>query len=798
MHDLKYALRSLAKSPGFAAAVILITAVGIGAVATMFSVLRGVVLQPLPFPQPDRLVALDAITDTGAVNSLSALDYFDYRAQCPAFESLAARSVWQSGRTVLGRGEAERVTTSKVSGNYFRTLGVQLAAGRSFTPAEEIAGGRNVVVVSHHFWQAKFGADPAAVGQTLTLDGAIDEIVGVTPADFDYPAGVDLWLPMQRGGHDESGRGNNNFVALGRLAAGADLTQAQSQVAVVAARIAAADPAEKRGWTAALTPLHEKIFGGVRPTMFMLMGATLLVLVIACANLSSLLLARALARQGEMAVRLSLGASPATVARQLLAESIAGIALGAAAGIGCAHLGLRAIKTFGPGDIPRLESAHIDGGVLVVAILATALVAIIASAVPALRMSRLDLANHLRSGGRATGDRGHLVLRRVLVVAQLTLSLVLLVVTGLLLQSALRLQRVPPGFDPAGLLTLNVQIPDPGGNPAQLQLRFEALLEHLRSLPGVVRVAGADQLPPAGGPWNGVHRGDRPPQSSSDLVPATRRTVTPGFFQTMRIPLLAGRDIAATDARGSPPVTVISQALAQRLFPGENPVGRILTLPWGDGIPLQIVGVAGDVRDFGLAAEYRPSFYLSDAQLGSGDPMLRLVIRTGGDPRALLPSVRAAIRGLEKDAALFGAGTMTDRLSQTMARNRFSVALNGVFAAMAVFLAAFGLYGLMAFLVGRRTHEIGIRVALGAQPANIHRLVIGQGLVLALAGILAGAVVALAATRLLGRQLYGIGATDPLTFLLAALLLAAAALLACYLPARRATKVNPLVALRAE
>jgi predicted permease len=798
MADLRLALRTLARSPGFAAAIILITAVGIGAVTTMFSVLRGVVLQPLPFPQPDRLVALDAVTDTGAINSLSALDYFDYRDQCPAFESLAARSVWQPGRTVLGRGEPERVTTSKVSGNYFRTLGVRLAAGRAFAPEEEIAGGRNAVVIGHRFWQEKFGGDPDAVGRTLALDGAVYDIIGVTPADFDYPSGVQLWLPLQRGGHDESGRGNNNFVALGRLAAGADLTRAQSQVAVVAARIAAADPAEKRGWTATLTPLHEKLFGGVRPTMLMLMGATLLVLLIACANLSSLLLARALARQGEMAVRLSLGASPATVARQLLVESIAGIALGAAAGIGCAHFGLRAIKTFGPSDIPRLASAHIDGGVLVVAILATALAAIGASLVPALRMSRLNLAIHLRSGSRATGGRGQLILRRVLVAAQMALSLILLVVTGLLLQSALRLQRVPPGFDPAGLLAVNVQIPDPGGSAAQVQLRFQTLLERLRHLPGVVQVAGADQLPPAGGPWNGVHRGDRPPQSSSDLVPATRRTVTPGFFQAMRIPLLAGRDVAPTDARGSPPVTVISQALARRLFPGENPVGRILTLPWGDGIPLQIVGVAGDVRDFGVAAEFRPAFYLADAQLGSGAPMLRLVIRTGGEPRALLPSVRAAVRGLEKDAVLFSAGTMTDRLSQTMARNRFSVALNGVFAAMAVFLAAFGLYGLMAFLVGRRAHEIGIRVALGAQRANIYRLVLGQGLVLALAGILGGAAVALAATRFLGRELYGIGATDPLTFLLAALLLAAAAVLACWLPARRAARVDPMVALRAD
>lgn len=794
MNDLRFAIRRVSKSPGFTAAVILIAAIGIGAVTTMFSVLRGVVLSPLPFPHPDRLVWMDAITDTGRTNSLAALDYFDYRNECRAFESLAARSIWQPGRVVLGRGEPELVTSSKISGNYFHTLGVRLTVGRSFTADEEITGGRNVVVISHRFWQTKFDADAGVIGQTLAIDGAVCEIVGVTPADFDYPSGIQLWLPMQRGGSDESGRGNNNFVVVGRLADGVDLAQAQSQLAVVAAQISAAYPKEKGGWTVALIPLHEKLFGGVRPTLLMLMGATFLVLLIACANLSSLLLAHTVGRQGEIALRLSLGASPATVARQLLSESFVGVALGATAGLVWAQFGLWAIKAFAPPDIPRLQSAQIDGGVLVIAILATAVVAIASSVVPALRISRSGLLDHLRSGARTAGSRGHLILRRILVVAQMALSLVLLVVTGLLLQSTLRLQRVPPGFDPAGLLTLNVQIPDTGSNGAQLQLRFQAVLARLRTLPGVVQVAGADQLPPGGGPWNGVYRADRPPQAASDLVPATRRTVTPGFFQTMRIPLVTGRDFTDRDAPGSPRVTVISQALAQRLFPDENPVGNILTF---DGTPLEIIGVAGDVRDFGLAAEFRPAFYLSGTQSG-GNALLRLVIQTSGDPSALLPSVRAATHELEKDAALFSAATMAERLSQTMARNRFSTALNGVFAAMAVLLAAFGLYGLTAFLVSQRTHEIGIRVALGAQLGNIYRLVIGQGMSLALVGIVVGTASALVATRLLGQQLFGVGATDPLTLLSAALVLAGAAFVACWVPARRAAKVDPMIALRAE
>jgi putative ABC transport system permease protein len=499
-----------------------------------------------------------------------------------------------------------------------------------------------------------------------------------------------------------------------------------------------------------------------------------------------------------MAVRLSLGASPATVAGQLLTESSIAIGIGAAAGILFAYLDLQVIKAIGPRDIPRLDAVHIDGSVLLGTVVAAAVAAGASSVFPAWRASRWNLMNSLRGASRAIAAGGSLGGRRVLVATQMALSLVLLVVTGLLLQSALRLQRVPPGFEPAGLLTMSVQLPASSGAASATLLRFQALLDRLRVLPGVVSVASADQLPPSGGPWNGVHRADRPPRSSSDLVPATRRMVAPGFFPTMQIPIAMGRDFGAADASGAPPVTVISQALAQRLFPGENPVGRILTLPWGSGIPLEIVGVAGDVRDFGLAAVVRPAFYLSNAQMGDGASARQLVVRTNGDPSVLLPSARAAIRELEKDATLWGVATMADRLSQSTARNRFSMALSGVFAAMAAFLAAFGLHGLMSFLVGQRTHEIGIRIALGAQLRNIHRLVIGQGMLLALAGILGGVVVALGATRLIERQLYEVSAVDMPTFLSAALVLAVAAFVACWLPARRAARVDPMIALRAE
>ena len=619
------------------------------------------------------------------------------------------------------------------------------------------------------------------------------------PEDFDYPSGVEMWFPMQRGGGEESGRGNNNFFMIGRLADGVDLRQAQAQMAAVAARISAAIPQEKGGWGASLVPLHEQFFGNVRPLMVLLMGATRLLLLIACANLSSLLVARVMSRRSELAIRLSLGASSWQVARQLLTESLVVTVAGAALGIGMAGLGIRAVKALAPAGLPRLQEIGIGAPVLGVAIAATALTALLSGVVTALRGARVDLLSDLRGGGRATESQHHLTLRRTLVAVQVALSLVLLIVTGLLLRSASQLQRVEPGFRSEGLFTMDVQIPSSSAADQQLPQRFAEMLERIRTLPGVVAAAGADQLPPFGGPWNGVHRADRPPQTSSDLIPATRRMVTERFFETMGIPLLKGRGFAPADGPDSPLVTVVSQTLAQRLFPDENPVGKILKLPWSrDGVPLEIIGVAGDVRDFGLAADYRPAFYLSLRQRLVGSDTLRLVIRSSGPPAALVPSVRAAIREMEKGAPLFRVGTMAEWLAGTMATRRFSSSLLSAFAVVATALAAAGLFGLLSYSVTQRTHEIGIRMALGAQVGSVLYLVVRQGLFLTLTGIAAGIGGGLAATRLIAGQLYGVSPTDALTFLLASLVLAGAAFFASLLPALRATRIHPVEALRAE
>ena len=798
IRDFAFALRQLRRNPGFATVVVLISAIGIGGLATMFSVLWGVVLRPLPFGDPDRLVWAEATTATGQRNSMSAMDYFDYREQCNAFESLAALSVWQPGRVVTGRAEPERVPSSKVSRNFFHTLGIHPLLGRSFLASEEVAGGPSAVVVSLAFWERKLGARRDFADMPVVIDGAVYQAVGVMPGGFDYPAGVELWFPMQRGGAEESGRGNNNFFIIGRLAAGATLARAQDQMGVVAARISKESPEEKGGWGVSLTPLREQFFGSIRPVMFVLMGATAVVLLIMCANLSSLLLARVMSQRGELAVRLSLGASVMAVTRQLLTESLVMVAAGAAVGVGLASLGIRAVKALGPGDLPRLASIGLDAHVLSVTIAATILTALLSGVAPALQGTRLDLLSNLREGGRTTESRRHLTSRRFLVATQLALSLVLLVVTGLLLRSMTRLQQVDPGLKPEGLLTIDLQIPGPDTD--RQRQRYFDVLDRIRTLPGVVSAAGADQLPFFGGPWNGIYRTDRPPRTPSDLLPATRRMVTEGLFETMGIPLLEGRGFSSSDRRGAPSVTVVSRSLARQLFPNESPIGRTLVLPWGpkESLSLEIIGVAGDVRDFGLATDFRPAFYLPLRQAPGVPDSLRLVMRSAGPPAALSPSVRKAIHELEKDAPLYQAGTMEKWVSDSTARQRFSSFVLGAFAAVATVLAAAGLFGLMSYVVAQRRHEIGIRLALGAPAGTVLSLIVRQGVVLALAGIGVGIPAALGAARLLGSQLYATGPADGPTFAAVSLVLLATGLVACLVPAIRATRIDCVEALKAE
>jgi putative ABC transport system permease protein len=796
-NDLKHGTRVMLKKPSFTLTAVLTLALGIGAVTAMASVFWSVVLQPLPFPESERLVFVQAVTDQGNRNSLSALDYFDYREQCDTLESLAAQAVFPDGQLVTGRGEAERVTSITVSHNFFDTLGYRPLHGRSFVPDEELQGGPRAVVVSHGFWQRCLDADPAVLGTPLTISGTAYDIVGVMPVDFDYPPGIDLWFPMQQDGWGETGRGNNNFFMIGRLGSGVTLEQAQSQMDVVACQISEAYPDDKGGWGVALTPLQEQFFGNLKPLMWTLTGATLFLLLIACSNVSSLVLARVLSRRSELAIRQSLGASSGRIARQLLVESLLLITLASLAGVGLAQFGIRMLKALAPVGLPRIPMIRIEPVILALTLIGTSLSALVFALAPAWHGSRINPSNALREGRSSTGGTSGIRLRRLLVAVQVSLSLALLVGSGLLLRSLHSLQQVDTGMQPDGLLTLNVQLPETDNSTGNTH-PFVPMTESLRALPGVQAAAAADELPFFGGRWIGLYRADRPAQTTSDRLPATCRFVTQGYFSTMGIPLLAGRDFRPTDTGDSGNAALISRAFAERLFPDESPLGKIIVMGPGDGPSWEIIGVVDDVRDFGLAAADRPAVYLAYQRHPSPPTTMRLVVRTDGDPEALVAPIRAAICEDHKDAALFQIGRMAEWIAGTTANNRFTSLLCSTFAVAALCLVVTGLYGLLAAHVTQRTSEIGVRLALGATPGVVMQRILAETCRLVGAGIIVGVIVAFSVTPFIRSQFFGVGPHDPITLIGAVILLLVSALLAAWLPARRAAKTDPIKALRYE
>lgn len=785
------------KHPGFTLISLLILAIGIGGVTVMFSTLNGVALRPLPYPEPGRLVWVQAITAEGRSNTISALDYFDYREQCGAFESLGAHLTFRPGVIVTGGDEPERLVSTTVSHNLFSTLGVAPVHGRSFTVEEEVVGGPNVVLLSYGLWQRRYGGAPSVVGEGITINGSSFEVIGVMPENFDYPSRVQLWLPMQRGGSSESGRGNNNFFAIGRLADGVRIEQAQSEMDALAAHISETYPNSKGDWGVQLVPLHEYFFGNVRSAMVLLMGAVALVLLIACANLSSLFLAKVTTRRGEFAVRLSLGAQKKAIIRQVLTESLAITLLGTAIGIVLAIQGNEFLKVVGPSTLPRLQSISIDIRVLLVTAGVSIATGLLFGIVPAIRSARVNLIQSLKEGGHTTEGRQSLSTRSILVVSQIALSLTLLIGAGLLIRSFLKLQRVETGMEPDGILTMNVQLPQfTYSEPEQRERFFGDTLDRIRSLPGVVEASAVDGLPLYGGLWNGIWPADRPPADASEQIAATRRFAMDGYFRTLGIPVMSGRTFLPTDRLDSPPVTVISRTLAEQAFPGESALGEILILPWGDGIPLEVIGIVGDLPDYGLGASYRPVFYLPNRQYPG--TVLSLVIRIEGDAAVLVPAIRNTIHEMDKDVPITGMGTMEERISGSLAGIRFQTLLLGTFAAVAIILAAIGLYGVLAYFVNQRTREMGIRMAMGAGPREVMYAVVRKGLVWTGTGLVFGLLGGLMVSLILQSMLFETAPTDLLTYLLVSLFMVLIAFLACIVPARRAVRLDPVIALRNE
>jgi len=801
--DLRYGARMLARSPGFAAVAVLALALGIGANTAMFSIIDGVLLHPLPYSEAGRLVMVTRhfARSNFPYGNLCLADYLDWRAGNRAFEDPA---VYQGHRFDLtGTSEPEQLSGAAVTAGFFSALRARPLLGRLFRPGEDGSAKERLAVLSESVWRRRFGGSTGVIGQAIDLDGNRSTVVGVMPAAFHFPrADSEVWTNLVFA--PPTYRGPYFYRGLARLRPGVTLTQAQTEINAIARRIELADP-RTAGLTFPLLPLREAIVGDARPALLVLFGAVSLVLLIASVNVANLLLARATAREREMAVRLGLGAGRARLLRQLLTESGLLALLGGAAGVAVAAAGIDLLRAWNPGNLPRMQEVHLDARVLGFTLLVSLLTAVLFGLAPALQGSRADLAASLKEGGRGqSAGAGRRRARAALVVAEIALSLLLLAGAALLLRSFVLLQQVELGFlaPPARLLTAQMSLAAAKYRDAKTATAFyERLLERVRQLPGVEAAAVSDSVPPdREGDADTYIIAGRPlaPGELNPIVSAP--TVSPDYFRALGIPLLAGRVFDQRDKLDAPPVAIISEAMARRDFPGQDPIGQRLKRSGPEIIQnspyMEIVGVVGNTRYLGLAYQLDAAYYEPTAQNAGQREFL--VVRSAAAATGLARLLRREVQALDHDVVVGAVVTMEQALSDSVAQPRFRTLLLAAFAAVALLLAAVGIYGVIAYSVAQRTHEIGVRMALGARRSDVLRLVVGQGANLALAGIGLGLAGAFALTRVLASLLFEVSATDPLTFILAPLLLAAVALTASLLPAHRAALIDPQAALKYE
>jgi putative ABC transport system permease protein len=805
--DLRYALRTLRRSPGFTMVAVFTLALGIGSNATIFSVVNAVLLEPLPYAEPARLVAVKETrplaggTTGQRVNvPVSAGSFFDWRKQAPALEQVAA--VVTLDLTYAGGGEPEQINAAAVSSNFLPMLGVAPMLGRNFQPEEERPNAGNVVLLSHGFWQRRLAGDPSAIGQALTLDDRRLTIIGVMPPSFDGAgsagltrnAARELWLPLTLVEAGPS-RSANFFDVFARLKPGATLAVAQTEIDVIMQRLEKEFPETNAGRGGKVVPLNAAIFGDVQSTLWLLLGAVGLVLLIACSNVASLLFARATLRSPETAMRAALGASRGRLIRQFLTESLVLTGIGGPVGLMLAWASLQASLSILPPNVPRMDEVAIDGRVLAFTQLISLLTGVAFGLAPAWQSARTDLMATLKAGSRShSGGSGRARTRNALVVTQVALSLVLLVGAGLLLKSFVALRGVDAGFDPRNVISLRVNLSRGNyGTPEKRSAYYERLLAEVKGIPGVESAAVVFPVPFASSISNQAFRVPGRPIDPAEQLSAQHNVVSPDYFRALRIPITQGRAFSERDRIGSPPVAVVNETLAQRMWPGESPLGKRLGL---GGDESEVVGVFADIKQRQLDSEPRLQICVPVLQ----QPMrsMFLAARTSSEGTMLLPAIRQRMAALDAELPLSDIALLEERVAGSIRRQRFAMLLLTVFAGTALALAVVGLYGVMSYLVAQRTREFGLRMALGAQLRDMLKLIVGHGMKLVLAGLLLGVAGALALTKVLAGMLFKVRAGDPLTFLAVCALLAAVGAIACYLPARRVAKVDPVIALRAE
>jgi putative ABC transport system permease protein len=798
--DLQYAMRRLLKNPGFTAIAVMTLALGIGANSAIFSVINAVLFRPLPFPEPDRLVGVYQVWK-GSRAVMSPSNFLDIRQQTQTLEDAAA--IDSTEFTLTGAGEPLRLRGSEVSASFFEVLRVRPLIGRTFAADENEPGKDKVAVLGHALWQQRFGSRADAVGSSLVLDGHPRTIIGVMPPAFSYPAEQQLWIPIEYSENTRNARGAWFLSVIGRLKSGVSAEQSASEIATIGKALEKAYPRENADVGFTTFPLHEAIVGDLRPALLVLLGAVGFVLLIACANVANLLLARAVAREPELAVRTALGAGRARLMRQLLTESLVLGAAGGCAGLLIASWGSDLLVSLQPEGIPRLNEVGIDSDVVAFTMLVSLLTGIIFGALPALQMTRGTLALSLKEGGRGNlVAAGSARLRGTLIVAEMALAVMLLAGAGLLIKSFGKLQAVDPGFRPEETLSFELSLPRTQyAKDPHIVSFFERLTDRMRSLPGVLSVGGVMGLPLSGMRFNISFKVEGRPEAAPGQQPSMEvRVATADYFRTLGVPLKRGRVFTDADTAETPRVVILSEAAAAKFFPDEDPIGKRIEMGWSredeSRAGGEVIGIVGDVKELGLDAEFPPEIYLPMRQWPVG--RMAMVARTAVPPMSLADEVKEVVRELDANLPVNAIRSVEEVVAESIAQPRFYMLLLGIFAAVALALAAIGIFGVMSYMVSQRTREIGIRMALGAQGGSVVTMVVRQAMLLAGAGLLVGLVAALALSRTMTTLLFEMSPTDPITFASVTGVLACVAFFASYLPARRAASVDPIEALRAE